>query len=53
VESKEGPPGTYVTSPVTFDAPGEWTIRFHFFEQCADVLPSSPHGHAAFFVNVP
>lgn len=36
-----------------FDKPGQWTIRFHFHEECADILPDSPHGHAAFFVTVP
>ncbi len=53
VTSTEGPPGTYVTQPAKFDAPGQWTVRFHFFEQCSDLLNDSPHGHAAFFVNVP
>jgi hypothetical protein len=49
----EGPPGTYTIGPVTFDAPGQWTVRFHFNELCCDVADDSPHGHAAFFVNVP
>ena len=49
----EGPPGTYRVGPVQFDAPGQWTVRFHFNELCYDVLHTSPHGHAAFFVNVP
>jgi hypothetical protein len=49
----EGPPGTYTVGPVQFDAPGKWTVRFHFNEFCCDVADSSPHGHAAFFVNVP
>jgi len=51
--STEGPPGTYVTQPARFDAPGQWTVRFHFFEECSDLLDDSPHGHAAFYVNVP
>jgi hypothetical protein len=51
--SVEGPPGTYRIGPVQFDAPGMWTVRFHFFHQCEDFLPTSPHGHAAFFVTVP
>lgn len=38
---------------MVFDAAGKWTIRFHFHENCADVLDDSPHGHAAFFVNIP
>jgi hypothetical protein len=49
----EGPPGTYTIGPVTLDEAGKWTVRFHFNEQCCDVADSSPHGHAAFFVNVP
>jgi hypothetical protein len=49
----EGPPGTYTIGPVEFDAPGDWTVRFHFNEVCCDVAPSSPHGHAAFHVTVP
>jgi hypothetical protein len=46
-------PGTYVIGPVQFDAPGNWTVRFHLDEDCADTLPDSPHGHAAFLVGVP
>lgn len=53
VESAEGPPGTYVTQPVLFDAPGDWTVRFHFFDACEDLTPDSPHAHAAFYVRVP
>jgi hypothetical protein len=49
----EGPAGTYKIGPVQFDAPGMWTVRFHFFHQCEDFLPTSPHGHAAFYVTVP
>ena len=46
-------PGVFTTGPIRFDAPGQWTVRFHFHEECEDLLPDSPHGHAAFFVNVP
>ena len=53
VKTTEGPPGTYQTGPVQFDAKGRWTVRFHLFETCADAAPDSPHGHAAFFVQVP
>ena len=53
VTATEGPPGTYVMQPVRFDAPGEWTIRFHFHEECVDLTEDSPHGHVAFHVNVP
>ena len=45
-------PGTYTIGPVKFDQAGQWVTRFHFFEDCADV-PDSPHGHAAFYLNVP
>jgi hypothetical protein len=46
-------PGTYVVGPVVFDQPGDWVFRFHFNEECLDIVPDSPHGHAAFHVNVP
>ncbi len=49
----EGPPGTYTVGPIQFDAPGEWTVRFHFNEFCCDVADDSPHGHAAFYITVP
>jgi hypothetical protein len=45
--------GTYTVGPVRFDKSGNWTVRFHFNEQCSDLSPDSPHGHAAFFVSVP
>jgi hypothetical protein len=48
----ETTPGTYV-GRVVFDEKGAWTMRFHLFENCYDVLPDSPHGHAAFHVTVP
>ncbi len=48
----ENPPGTY-TGRTIFDAPGQWTVRFHLNENCLDVLPDSPHGHAAFHITVP
>jgi hypothetical protein len=46
-------PGTYVVGPIVFDKPGKWVFRFHFNEECIDVSPESPHGHAAFYVDVP
>ena len=52
VSLAEGPPGTY-TGRIEFDASGQWTVRFHFFETCADLLPDSPHGHAAFRFTLP
>jgi hypothetical protein len=48
----EGPPGTYKIGPLRFDTPGEWTVRFHFFEDCFDA-PDSPHGHVAFLFQIP
>lgn len=48
----ETSPGHYTIGPVRFDAPGKWTMRFHFFPDACDV-PESPHAHAAFYVNVP
>lgn len=49
----ESPPGTYKIGPVRFDRAGQWTVRFHLYEQCLDSVPDSPHGHVAFFVDVP
>jgi hypothetical protein len=48
-----GDQGTYSIGPYQFDAPGKWTVRFHLFELCTDVTADSPHGHAAFYVQVP
>jgi len=49
----EGSPGVYTVGPVVFDRPGTWTVRFHFYENCLDLSEDSPHGHAAYFLNVP
>jgi len=51
--STEIAPGVYRVGPIKFDAPGIWTVRFHFFEECSDTPEDSPHGHAAFYVKVP
>jgi hypothetical protein len=51
--SPEIMPGVYKVGPLPFDAPGTWTVRFHLYEECSDNPEDSPHGHAAFFVNVP
>jgi hypothetical protein len=48
----EGPPGTY-SGRIAFDQPGQWTVRFHFHEECADLRDTSPHGHVAFHITVP
>ena len=49
--------GVYKVGPVKFDMPSTaatpWTVRFHLFEECSDAPVDSPHGHAAFFVDVP
>ena len=52
VKSVEGPAGVYTIGPVRFDMAGNWTVRFHLFEDCHDT-DDSPHGHIAFFVEVP
>jgi len=49
----EGPAGTYKIGPVVFDRSGQWTARFHFFQECFDYSEESQHGHAAYFVSVP
>jgi hypothetical protein len=51
--STEIAPGIYQVGPIKFDAPGIWTVRFHLFEECSDAPDDSPHGHAAFYVQVP
>jgi hypothetical protein len=53
ITAREGPDGTYEIGPVIFDMPGRWVIRFHYFEDCSDVPEDSPHGHAAFYIDVP
>ncbi len=45
--------GKYTIGPVRFDASGRWTVRFHVFEDCEDLLADSPHGHAGFYLDVP
>ncbi len=49
----EGPDGTYKVGPVRFDASGRWTVRFHFYGDCFDYADDSPHGHAAFYIDLP
>jgi hypothetical protein len=51
--SSETSPGVYDIGPVRFDLPGKWTVRFHMYGTCKDLVETSPHGHAAFYVNVP
>jgi len=45
-------PGTFTAGPIKFDQSGRWVVRFHFYEECID-QDTSPHGHIAFFVDVP
>jgi hypothetical protein len=47
-----GSPGVYDIGPVKFGSAGKWIVRFHLFDTCAD-SETSPHGHAAFFVDIP
>lgn len=49
----ETSPGVYDIGPIRFNQSGKWTVRFHFFETCSDTPDDSPHGHAAFFIDVP
>jgi hypothetical protein len=53
--SKEvsGKPGVYEIGPVVFGSAEKWVVRFHLFETCSDVPADSPHGHAAFFIDIP
>ncbi|HVU51127.1 MAG TPA: FixH family protein [Polyangia bacterium] len=53
IPTKELGGGKYQVGPVVFDEPGQWTVRFHFYETCSDAPEDSPHGHAAFFIQVP
>ena len=48
----ETAPGVYRVGPIRFDAAGRWTVRFHFFADCSDLPPDSPHSHVAFFLQV-
>lgn len=45
--------GKYVMKPIKFDKSGRWIVRFHFYETCDDILEDSPHGHVAFYYDVP
>jgi hypothetical protein len=53
ISATETSPGTYEIGPVVFDRSGRWVIRFHYFEACSDLPVDSPHGHAAFYIDVP
>lgn len=52
-KATEDSPGHYKIGPIRFDEAGKWTIRFHVHGDCYDYAEESPHGHIAFFVNVP
>jgi len=45
--------GKYVMKPIKFDISGRWVVRFHFYETCDDTVDDSPHGHVAFYYDVP
>lgn len=49
----EGQNGIYTIGPLRFDAAGKWTVRFHVYDTCADLDEASPHGHGAFYLQVP
>jgi hypothetical protein len=51
--SEMGASGKYAVGPLRFPLSGQWTVRFHLYEECSDSREDSPHGHAAFYVNVP
>ena len=51
-EAEETSDGIYRLGPVRFTQSGDWTVRFHVFDQCPD-SEQSPHGHAAFYVTIP
>jgi hypothetical protein len=55
MKATESPAGSgiYTIAPIVFDQSGRWVVRFHLNENCADTLDDSPHGHAAFFFDVP
>jgi hypothetical protein len=53
ITATEGPLGTYKIGPVLFNKPGRWVIRFHYFENCSELPPDSPHSHVAFYIDVP
>jgi hypothetical protein len=48
-----GSSGKYSVGPIKFTQSGMWTVRFHLYEECSDSNEDSPHGHGAFYVNVP
>ena len=52
-ETTEKSGGIYDVGPIKFDAAGRWTVRFHLHEDCQDSTDDSPHGHIAFYIDVP
>jgi hypothetical protein len=53
VKTTETGAGVYDIGPMQFDMPGMWLIRFHVYHTCLDLVEESPHGHGAFYLNVP
>lgn len=45
--------GHYEITPVRFDTSGRWVVRFHLYENCLGAAADSPHGHIAFYLDVP
>ena len=52
-QTTEKSAGVYDVGPIKFDAAGRWTVRFHLHHDCQDSTEDSPHGHVAFFIEVP
>src|SRR5205085_11803930 len=52
-KTTETSPGVYKLGPIKFNKPGRWTVRFHMYEECSDEPADSPHGHVAFYIDVP
>jgi hypothetical protein len=48
-----GTPGVYTLGPLRFDQSGKWTLRYHIRPDCVDLTEDSPHGHVAFYIDVP
>lgn len=53
ITAVESPSGTYKIGPILFDRSGRWVVRFHYFEVCSDIPEDAPHGHVAFYIDVP
>jgi hypothetical protein len=45
--------GMCATGGEAAEEAGRWVIRFDYFANCSDLPEDSPHGHAAFYIDVP